>query len=65
MHNKISRMEEKCHPEKLKQQIIKCLNCSPNSNLPPSLPPSRAFESLFCEGTYLVGSPRGWALCCP
>ena len=38
MHNKISHMEEKCYHEKLKQQIIKCLNCFPNSKIvQPSL----------------------------
>ena len=38
MHNKISHIEETCHHEKLKQQIIKCLNCFPNSEIvQPSL----------------------------
>ena len=38
MHNKISRMEEKCHDEKLEKQIIKCLNCFSNSEIiQPSL----------------------------
>ena len=61
MHNKISHMEEKYHHEKLKQQIIKCLNCFPNSKIvnPPSTSSARAFGSLFCAGTrhlYLVSS---------
>ena len=33
MHNKISHIEETRHHEKLKQQIIKCLNCFPNSEI--------------------------------
>ena len=70
MHNKISHMEEKCHHEKLKQQIIKCLNCFPNSKIvqPFSASSAKAFGSLFCAGNrdlYLESCPRGWVLCSP
>ena len=62
-------MEEKCHHEKLKQQIIKCLNCFPNSKIvqPSSTSSAKAFGSLFCAGTrhlYLVSSP-GAGYCVP
>ena len=64
MHNKISRMEEKCLHEKLKQQIIKCLNCFPNSKIvQPSLHFLRQgiWKPILCgHQTFILGKfPQG------
>ena len=64
MHNKISHMEEKCHHEKLKQQIIKCLNCFPNSKIvQPSLHFLRKgiWKPILCgQQTFILGKfPQG------
>ena len=50
MQNKISHMEEKCHHEKLKQQIIKCLNCFPNSKI---VQPSLHFLCQYLEAYFV------------
>ena len=64
MHNKILHMEEKCHHEKLKQQIIKCLNCFPNSkSVQPSLHYLRQgiWKPILCRHqTFILGKfPQG------
>ena len=64
MHNKISYMEEKCRHKNLKQQIIKCLNCFPNSKI---VQPSLHFlcqgicKPILCrEQTFILGKfPQG------